>query len=52
MFERSLSNGAFKEKNVKKRFQTIFHPLFSSSIPNFLISSLNMGTLWITKDKG
>jgi hypothetical protein len=51
-FKEAIQVVPSKKKMSKKRFQTIFHLLFSSSIPNFLISSMNMGTLCITKDKG
>jgi hypothetical protein len=36
---------------TKGKFQILFHPLLSSPIVTFVISSPNMGALWLTKNR-
>jgi hypothetical protein len=36
---------------TKGKFQILFQPLLSSPIVTFVISSPNIGTLWITKNR-
>ncbi len=40
-----------KRSVKKKKFQILSHPLFSSMVLSFMISSSYMGTLWIIKNK-
>jgi hypothetical protein len=46
--QRSLSSVPRKQKWQKKMFQNLSHPLSSSLIPSFMISSPHMRTLRVT----